>query len=539
MPRLDLGLPKIKRPLFVLLLPFLLSPIYYIYQTKATICACVVFYMSILWITEIIPMAATALIPMVAYPIFGIIEAKDLCFEYLTDANFVFFGSLIMAIGIESVLLHERIALMILMSTGTNPRWLMLGFQVSTAFLSMFMSNTATAAMMLPIVTSVICELDYCRRKHVKGSENIVKREIDEISFKNSTERDRNTYKCLLLSICFSASIGGIATIIGSGPNLIMAAFLEELYQGNSPVTFASWMFYAFPQLIIMITFLWLWLQVLFIGFTDDPNEKEIEEVLHQVLEKKYKDLGPIQYKEKVISLLFAGMVLSWFFRDPKIFDGWGNLFPHGYVSDSTVSLFFAILLFIVPSQNPFINNPILSEKQKTFKPILTWKLVNHRMSWGTILLLGGGYAMAKGVEKSGLSLEISNQLSLLKDFPNWVFVIFTCILVTGLTEFSSNIATASIFIPLVASIAKNKETNPLLYILPATLSSSFAFMFPAGTPPNAIVFSAGLLRVVDLMKAGALLNIFGFFVIIISTQTYGSWIFDIKDAPLNLTSIQ
>uniref|UniRef100_A0AC34GQN3 Uncharacterized protein n=1 Tax=Panagrolaimus sp. ES5 TaxID=591445 RepID=A0AC34GQN3_9BILA len=184
--------------------------------------------MSFLWITEIIPMAATALIPMVAYPIFGILEAKELCFEYLTDANFVFFGSLIMAIGIESVNLHERIALMILMATGTNPRWLMLGFQVSTAFLSMFMSNTATAAMMLPIVTSVICELDYCRRKHKKGAENVVKRDIEEICLKDSKEKDRNTYKCLLLSICFSASIGGISTIIGTGPNLIMAAFLDE-----------------------------------------------------------------------------------------------------------------------------------------------------------------------------------------------------------------------------------------------------------------------------------------------------------------------
>ena len=174
------------------------------------------------------------------------------------------------------------------------------------------------------------------------------------------------------------------------------------------------------------------------------------------------------RYCEKAIGVLFAGMVLSWFFRDPKIFPGWGELFPSGFVpllytlliivfcsfvSDSTVSLFFSLLLFVVPAENPFKDDFTENGKATKLKPILTWKLVHHRLSWGTILLLGGGYAMAKGVETSGLSLAISDKLSALSNFPNWVFVIFTCVMVTSLTEFSSNIATASIFIPLVASI--------------------------------------------------------------------------------------
>uniref|UniRef100_A0A7E4V4F1 Protein I'm not dead yet n=1 Tax=Panagrellus redivivus TaxID=6233 RepID=A0A7E4V4F1_PANRE len=516
------------RYFFVAPLIFAIVPLYF--QTKAAACAFVVLYMGYLWITEAIPMAVTSLIPLVAYPLLGIYDAKSLSGEYLNDTNFVFFGSLLTAIGVETTRLHERIALKVLRITGTNPRWLMLGLQSSTALLSMWMSNTATAAMMLPIVISIIQELDYCHRRHQSPNDIIVKQNAANLDFSLSTKRDREIYKGLLLSICFSASIGGTGTIIGTGPNIILAGYMEQLTNGNSPITFAKWMFYAVPQLVVMILFLWFWLQFLYVGWSTDPNAKETEKILQKVIKSKYDALGPIKYSEKTIAVLFSFMVVLWTFRDPKVVPGWGDLFPNGYVSDATVSICIGILLFVLPRVplHEYVRTSTFDKAPSDPPAIITWKDMHERFSWGTILLLGGGFAMAKGVESSGLSAVISSQLTRIENVPEWAFVLFSCILVTALTEFSSNIATASIFIPLVANIAQKHNVNVLTYVLPATLSCSFAFMLPAGTPPNAIVFSAGLLKVTDMVKAGVVLNLFGFLLIFTATHTYAPYIFDL-----------
>uniref|UniRef100_A0A914BYB8 Uncharacterized protein n=1 Tax=Acrobeloides nanus TaxID=290746 RepID=A0A914BYB8_9BILA len=496
----------LKRQLTVFILPIILLPLPLFLQSKEAKCAYVVLYMAYLWMTETLPLAITALIPIMAYPLLGIDSASHISSVYLSDVNFVFVGSLILAIAVEVSHLHERIALRILLFTGSNPRWLMLGFQLATCLLSMWISNTATTAMMVPILLAVIGELENCKRKNTDDLESNDKSTtpaaFGAIKFTRedmdaSESKERNVYKGLLLSVCFSASIGGTGTLIGTGPNLIMYSYLEKNYGHGVPITFATWMLYSLPQLIVMIIFEWLWLQLLFIGFRN-TTDRDSECAVHETLRKKYENLGTFRYDECTILVNFVILVILWLFRQPKFIPGWGELFEPGYVSDGTVAMGMALILFVLPAENPFKVRKTSGE----YKPILEWKDMRERFSWSTVLLLGGGYAMAAGVEKSGLSDFVGRELSQLEFLPEWIFVCLACLIVMCLTEVSSNVATSSIFVPLVASIARAHKTNPLLYILPTTLSCSFAFMFPAGTPPNAIVFSSGFLKVFDMVGA-------------------------------------
>uniref|UniRef100_A0AAF5DS26 Citrate transporter-like domain-containing protein n=1 Tax=Strongyloides stercoralis TaxID=6248 RepID=A0AAF5DS26_STRER len=518
-----------KKQLIVYLSPIILAWIPIVWREEEAASAYVVLLMSILWVTEALPLAVTSLIPIVLYPLLGVTTASAISEVYLSDSNFVFFGSLIMAIAIESCRLHERIALKICLFAGPNPRLLILGFQLATAFLSMWISNTATTAMMLPICMAVMKELSLSNEEieieFVKDDSQNNELKNEYLDIKKLSPDQLNLYKGLLLSISFSASIGGTGTLIGTGSNIVLSGYIERNYGQNTPVTFASWMLFAIPQLVCLLTICWIVLVVLFIGFKK-PNKSD-EKRVKEALREKYKKLGPVNYSEKCIILLFIILVLLWFFRRPKFMTGWSVLFKSSYVTDGTVAMTIALLLFILPKKNPFTRE---SKRIKNVETLMTWDFMKNKFSWSTLLLLGGGYAMAKGVEDSGLSELIGSKLSSFTGLPDWAFVAMSCILVTALTEISSNVATASIFIPLVAAIAQKQKKNPLSYIIPVAVSSSLAFMFPAGTPPNAIVFSVKALKVFDMAKAGFFLNFSGFILTNILANTWAKFIFDFDD---------
>uniref|UniRef100_A0A0N5AII9 CitMHS domain-containing protein n=1 Tax=Syphacia muris TaxID=451379 RepID=A0A0N5AII9_9BILA len=504
------------------------------FPLKEAKAAYVVCLMGCLWMTETLPLAVTALLPVILYPFFDILDAHDVSVLYLSDSNFIFVGSLIMAVAIEASNLHERMALRILLITGSNPRWLMLGFQLSSALLSMWISNTATTAMMVPLALAVIRELrlfeetELSKPGQTREQLDIMEQIENPLDPKRISSSELNIYKALLLSICYSATIGGTGTLIGTGPNIVMTGDLDKLYKGESPITFATWMAFSFPQLILVLLFTWLWLQVLFIGFKKPKSQQDTERV-HQMLLKRYQRLGPLKFDERLVLILFIALVLLWLFRDPKIIPGWGSFFPSGFVSDGTTTMLIAFLLFVLPAENPF--RP--SKNGKEYRTLMTWEHMKQNFSWSTVLLLGGGYAMAEGVEESGLADVLGYQLGILTRLPQWLFIATSCILTTFITEFSSNVATASIFLPLVNSIAKRKRVNPLLFIIPTTYSCSYAFMLPAGTPPNAIVFSSKMIRVFDMVKAGVILNAFAVLITLISIHTYGWWLFELNDFPL------
>uniref|UniRef100_A0AC35U5W2 Solute carrier family 13 member 3 n=1 Tax=Rhabditophanes sp. KR3021 TaxID=114890 RepID=A0AC35U5W2_9BILA len=535
-----------KKQCIVYLSPILLIWIPLVWNDKEACSAYVVLLMSVLWVTEALPLAVTSLIPIVLYPILGITTASAISEVYLTDSNFVFFGSLIMAIAIEACKLHERIALRICLFTGSNPRLLLLGFQVATAFLSMWISNTATTAMMLPICMAVMKELSdsnelvnidtnkdkkiICHRKEdldLLEEEDTDALEKGYVDIRKLTTKQLNLYKGLLLAISFSASIGGTGTLIGTGSNLVFSGYIERNYGQNTDVTFANWMIFAIPQLLALLAICWLVLIIVFIGF--DKHSQTENKKVKEALKKKYLELGSIKYDEINIIILFLILVALWFFRRPKFITGWSVLFKNGYVTDGTVAMGIALLLFILPKNNPFRKG---GKKSKNVETLMSWSFMKEKFSWSTLLLLGGGYAMAKGVEDSGLSELIGSKLSTFTWLPDWLFVAMSCLLVTGLTEISSNVATASIFIPLVAAIAQKNKKNPLAYIIPVTVSSSLAFVFPSGTPPNAIVFSVKALKVFDMAKAGIFLNVSGFILTNILAHTWAQFIFDTNELP-------
>uniref|UniRef100_A0A0M3JZM0 Solute carrier family 13 member 2 n=1 Tax=Anisakis simplex TaxID=6269 RepID=A0A0M3JZM0_ANISI len=550
-----------KRQLTVFGLMFLFAFVPIAFPSKEMLSAYVVLLMGTLWMSEVIPLAVTALLPVILFPAFGILNAHDVSVIYLADSNFIFVGSLIMAVAIETSNLHERIALRILIFTGSNPRWLMGGFQLSTALLSMWISNTATTAMMVPIAMAVIRELRMFEESKAVNAENTalqldaMDQAENPLDIRRIPPREMNIYKvrgsfyALLLSICYSASIGGIGSLIGTGPNIVLAGDLEKLYLGKTPITFASWLAFAVPQLVISLLFCWIWLQTIFIGFryyemqskylsssidfyhsqkifsrTQEDDESRVE----RMLKHKYARLGPLKFDERIVLALFATLVFLWLFREPKIIPGWISLFKERFISDGTVAMSIAFLLFVVPAENPL--KPPSDDKE--FRTLMSWEQMKEKFSWSTVLLLGGGYALAEGVEESGLSDMLGSQLASLTTLPRWMFISVSCVFITIITEFSSNVATASIFIPMVNSIAKSTRTNPLLYILPTVLSCSYSFMLPAGSPANAIVFSSKMIRVVDMVKAGFTLNAFSVLMTITFTHTYTWWLFDLGDFP-------
>lgn len=565
------------KSVFILVLsPFILLPL--ATSTKEAACAYVIALMAVYWCTEVLPLAVTALLPTILFPVLGIMESKDVCVQYLKDTNFLFVGGLMVAVAVEHWDLHKRIALRVLLLVGVRPALLMLGFMLVTAFLSMWISNTATTAMMVPIVQAVLDQLhrgedpDPDRTETTPGThlrpvsytgpatevqvgpeqkghsvpQTVVQSlELEEVSDSEEEERLRRS-KGLLLSVCYAASIGGIATLTGTGPNLVLVGQMSQLFPDNGDVVnFASWFGFAFPTMLLMLLFAWIWLQFLYIGCKlfrtwgcgSSPSEKE--QAAYRLIQDQHRSLGPISYAQCSVLLLFCLMVALWFTRDPRFMDGWAtNLFNSNkeYVTDATVSLFVAVLLFVLPSEPPtylcFWRTAPSESSMSSGPALLTWQVTQKKMPWNIMLLLGGGFALAKGSEESGLSRWLGQQMAPLQSIPPWAVAVLICLLVATFTECASNVATATLFLPILASMAQSMALNPLYVMIPCTLSASFAFMLPVATPPNAIVFSYGYLKVSDMARTGVVMNIIGICCITLAVNSWGRVLFGLDTFP-------
>ncbi|NXI68364.1 S13A2 protein, partial [Anseranas semipalmata] len=555
-------------------------------------CGYVIILMALLWCTEALPLAVTALFPVLLFPLMNIMDSTTVCREYLKDTNMLFIGGLLMAIAIENWHLHKRIALRVLLITGVKPALLLMGFMIVTAFLSMWISNTATTAMMVPIGQAV---LDQLHRSEMESktagqeSENINKafelqeeptkpNNFEEIEQKASVtllflswdlgkshvltveedkqrnenlqeEKHKKLSKGLSLSICYSASIGGIATLTGTTPNLVLKGQVDELFPDNGNiVNFASWFSFAFPTAIVLLFLAWIWLQILFLGFNLQKNfgcaknasEKAKEQRAYEIIKDENKKLGSMKFAEIAVLVLFILLVLLWFTRDPGFIPGWATVLFNkndtSFVTDATVAIFISILLFIIPSE---IATRARDTEQADRKPkiqappaLLDWKVVHQKMPWNIVFLLGGGFALAKGSEESGLSSWLGTKLTPLQEIPHPAIALLLCLLIATFTECTSNVATTTLFLPILASMAQRICLNPLYVMLPCTLSASLAFMLPVATPPNAIVFSYGHLKVIDMAKAGFVLNILGVLTITLAINTWSSSLFQLHTFP-------
>ncbi|NXQ52525.1 S13A5 protein, partial [Anthoscopus minutus] len=540
-------------------------------------CAYIIIIMAVYWCTEVIPLAVTALIPVVFFPLLGVQTAKKVCLQYLNNTNMLFLGGLIVAISVEQWNLHKRIALRVLLVLGVKPALLMLGFMVVTAFLSMWISNTATTAMMVPIVQAVlnqmdITEYDVTMMEKATGQTNTVI-ELEEKSTSESTavniisneqvpddprsseekKMKKRICKGMTLCVCYAASIGGTATLTGTGPNVVLKGQMNQLYPNNNDiVNFASWFGLAFPNMILMLVLAWLWLQCCFMGFNlkknwSYGNERTAKEkAAYDVLKAEMKKLGPVSYAELNVFLLFILLVFLWFTRNPGFVKGWAaRLFPGGdkYITDSVPAMFVALLLFVLPAHKPeFIawkrsmSDPEQTEEdiKKPFlsASLLDWNVVQRKMPWSIVLLLGGGFALADASANSGLSAWLGHQMTPLGSIPPWAIATVVSLIIAVFTECTSNVATATLFLPVFSSMAASIKIHPLYVMVPATLSASFAFMLPVATPPNAIVFSYGHIRVFDMVRTGIVMNIIGVCCVTLAINTWGRSIFGLDTFP-------
>ncbi|XP_045930648.1 solute carrier family 13 member 5 [Micropterus dolomieu] len=579
-------LRSVKNELILFSAPFLLLPLPLVIGTSEAECAYVIVLMAVFWCTEVLPLAVTALLPAVLFPLFGIMKSKDVCMQYLKDTNLLFVGGLLVAVAVEHWNLHKRIALRVLLFVGVRPALLMLGFMGVTAFLSMWISNTATTAMMVPIVQAVLDQLNKSEaeipqilsseeqvqttdteskqppqtEKQSEGQGPVVVTFLDvaveAAMHKQAAERQRMC-KGMTLCVCYAASIGGTATLTGTGPNLVLKGQMNQLFPQNGDViNFASWFGFAFPNMILMLTLAWLWLQFVFMGFNFKKTwgcgavktEKDI--AAYNVIREQHRLLGPMSFGEINVLGLFILLVVLWFTRDPGFVNGWAtDIFNSKaeYVTDATVAIFIAILLFVLPSKPPHF----CSWRTQRFDtaphqtvcptpPLLTWKIAQKKLPWGIVLLLGGGFALAKGSEESGLSKWIGDQMTPLQNIPPWAIAIILCLLIATFTECTSNVATATLFLPVLASMSQSIGINPLYVMVPCTLSASFAFMLPVATPPNAIVFSYGYLKVADMARTGIIMNIIGILCITLAINSWGKAMFDLDSFPAwaNVTGV-
>ncbi|MCF6222539.1 MAG: SLC13 family permease [Flavobacteriaceae bacterium] len=484
---------------------FLLAPVIFSYlvffvkldidNPQITYTLAVAILMALWWVTEIVPLAITSLLPVILFPILGIMNGKDVSSTYFNHVILLFLGGFLVALAMQKWNLHKRIALKILLLVGTGPAKILLGFMLATAFLSMWISNTATTMLMIPILISIINQLEKI----------------------NSKEAVKHFSIGLLLSIAYSASIGGIATLVGTPPNLSFARIFSIYFPNAPEISFATWFFYAFPIVVVMFAIAWFYLYLVFVKRKNKWKSFSKENLLNI-----YKELGKWSQEEKIMLIVFVSMALLWFFRaditiGSTTLYGWQNLFKNpNYFNDGTVAIFIATILFVIPS------------KQQKGKFLMDWKTAEG-IPWEIILLFGGGFALATGFKESGLSHWFGEQLIWLKDVHPFLIVLAITIIITFLTEITSNTATIETFLPVLAGLAMSIEMNPLLFMLPATIASSLAFMLPVATPPNAIVFGTNRLQIIDMTKTGFFLNIAGIIIVTLATYYLGTFIFNIQ----------
>jgi len=450
--------------LFVLLL---LSPLPEGMTPQGLRVAAVAVLMAVWWVTEAIPIPATALLPIALFPVLGVLSGSDVTHAYGNHLIYLFLGGFLIAVTMQKWNLHHRIALYTIRLVGVTPQRIVLGFMLATAFLSMWISNTAATMMMVTIAMAVTGEMEHDHR-HRSG----------EFWFGS----------VLMLGIGYAASIGGVATLIGTPPNAIFAGVIEKTY--GISISFLDWMMFALPLSLFMLLIVWYYLARVLFTRADMhlPGSKAM-------LREHIARLGPMSRQEMIVAAVFSVVALLWILR------GFYQPQALSMVKDSTIAIAGALLLFLIP----------VNLKKREF--LLDWKTA-VTIPWDIIVLFGGGFALAQGFSESGLTRWLAEQLTVLQGFNSILIIAAVVLLVVFLTEVTSNTATASLLLPVMGALATAIDMNPLGLMVAAVVAASFAFMLPVATPPNAIVFSSRYISIAQMAAAGFRLNLIGVLVI-------------------------
>uniref|UniRef100_A0A4W6E998 Solute carrier family 13 member 3 n=1 Tax=Lates calcarifer TaxID=8187 RepID=A0A4W6E998_LATCA len=550
----------VHKQLVVLLTPLVFLPLLFTLPEKEGKCLYVVVLMATFWCTEALPLAVTAMLPVCLFPTLGILPSKKVCPQYFLETNFLFLSGLVMASSIEEWGLHRRIALKVLSIVGVKPAWLILGMMLTSSFLSMWLSNTATTAMMLPIANAILeslfGDLETLKQKCkcTEDTENDIingcvnKQPFARYQFykviicleiRSESQYQLKVWKGFLICIPYAASIGGTATLTGTAPNLILIGQLKSYFPDCDLINFGSWFAFAFPLMLLFLFLGWIWIAFLYGGlntrlcFKKNDRRAQAEARAKALIEEDYRKLGPINFAEGAISFFFILFAVLLFTRDPKFVTGWSVFFKKGYVSDAVTGVIIVSILFFFPSQKPSLSWWFDPQASNTpYVPLLSWKKAQDSVPWNIILLLGGGFAMAKACEESGLASWIGGHLQPLAEVPPAAAVMLITAFLACFTEFASNTATIIIFLPVIAELAIRVSVNPLYFMIPATVGCSYAFMLPVSTPPNSIAFASGHLMVKDMVKTGFVMNILGILSVSLAMNTWGVAMFNLNAYP-------
>lgn len=451
------------------------------------------------WITEALPIPVTSLLPLVLFPLLGVLPMAEASAPYAHPLVFLFLGGFIIALAVERSGLHRRIALRAILIVGQGPSHLVLGFMLATAGISMWVSNTATVLLMLPIAFAV----------------------IERVREQDASDNTRRFAVAMMLGLAYAASIGGTVTLIGTPPNIMLAGMFSKLYPAAASIAFLQWMLFALPVAALMLPLAWLLLvRVLPFSRLDRSHRpaaaRAAGEGSRAAVREALVALGPMARGETIVLLIFLCTAAAWIFRVPLDLGGFRipgltSLLPA--LDDGMIAMIAAVLLFVIPGD--------------TGKKLLEWEGIERRIPWGVLLLFGGGFALAEGMRQSGVTLYLGGWLGGLEGLPLWVTMLLVCTLLTFLTEVTSNTATASILLPVLASAAVSLGYHPLLFMVPAALNTSFAFMLPVATPPNAIVFSTGHVGIRQMALSGLALNVLGIAIVtglmyLVGMQVFG-----------------
>lgn len=450
-------------------------------------------WIAVWWITEAVPIAVTALLPIVLFPLSGGLDLTPTTGAYGHKYVFLYLGGFMLATAIEKWNLHKRIALNIIAFIGADIQKIILGFMLATAFLSMWISNTATAVMMLPIGMAII--------KQLKDNPETIE------------DENRIFGKALMLGIAYSASIGGVATLIGTPPNLVLAGVILETY--DYEISFFQWFLFGAPIAIFLLILCWVYLTRFAFTFKQKAFPGGQAEI-----DRLKKNLGPMSYEEKMVGVVFGLAAFCWISRTYLL----QPIIPG--IDDTIIAIFFAIVLFLIPSKN-----------QKGV--LIRWEEA-VQIPWGIIILFGGGMALAKAFDSSGLALWLGNQMTLLQGVSLLLLILLLVTVVNFLTEITSNLATTAMLMPVLAPMALKVDVHPFALMVGAAVAASCAFMLPVATPPNAVVFGSGYLRIPDMVQKGIWMNLIS--ILIVTLMVYFAipwlWEIDLGSFPSNLKSL-
>jgi sodium-dependent dicarboxylate transporter 2/3/5 len=462
---------------------------------EARFTAAVTVLMAAWWILEAIPLEATALVPLVAFPLAGVLSASEAAVPYADRVIFLFLGGFLIAVSMERWNLHRRIALLVISRVGTEPRRIVLGFMVATAGISLFISNTATAMMMIPIALALATTVAADSGGEGSGS-----------------GQDSFT-RCLILSVAYAATIGGVGTLIGSPPNGIFAAQLGILFPEAPQVDFFTWLLFGIPFVAIFLPLTWLWLTRG--AYRDLPDRIPLA---GEVIRRERAALGPLSRGETWTLIVFLMVALGWIFEETKVMGGLvipglDQVFPG--ITDATIAMAGAILLFLLP----------VDPRKGLFT--MDWEHA-LKIPWGILILFGGGLSLSAAIVSSGLAQAMVAPFSLLRGIPLPAIILILVTVVTFLTELTSNTALASIMMPVTAVLSVTLGVNPVFLMLTVAVAASLAFMLPVGTPPNAIAHGTGKVPLREMVRAGFTLNLMAIVLWTLFCLTWLPWVLGI-----------